>query len=111
MKILHTKASIQLSTETVVKVVLTVFLLLALFYVSGKLLGVFITDKDESTIRNFEQLAATIAQMEEGASVSSYPIYIGEDYAIVGYQSGVDETGTQGAIGGSCTPYDITSPY
>ncbi|MEK6920800.1 MAG: hypothetical protein AABX82_02870, partial [Nanoarchaeota archaeon] len=106
----HKKASIQLSTETVVKVVLTVFLLLALFYVSGKLLGVFTTDKDESTIRNFEQLAATIAQMEEGASVSSYPIYIAEDYAVVGYQSGVDEIGTQGAIEGSCTPYDITSP-
>lgn len=111
MKILPKKASIQLSTETVVKVVLTVFLLLALFYVSAKLLGVFLTDKDESTIRNFEQLAATIAQMEKGASVSSYPIYIAEKYAVAGYQSGVDETGTRGAIGGTCTPHGITSPY
>lgn len=108
---INKKASIQLSTETVVKVVLTVFLLLALFYVSGKLLGVFITDKDESTIRNFEQLTATIAQMKEGASLENYPIYISEDYAVAGYKSGVDETETQGAIGGSCTPYDITSPY
>lgn len=111
MKIHSTKASIQLSTETVVKVVLTVFLLLGLFYVSAKLLAVFQTDEDESTIRNFEQLAATIAQMEEGASLESYPIYIAEEYAIVGYQSGVDETGTFGAIGGSCTSYGITSPY
>ncbi len=105
------RASIQLSSETVVKVVLTVFLLLGLFYVSAKLLGVFITEKDESTIRNFEQLAATIAQMEEGISLDNYPIYIAEDYAVVGYQSGVDETGTRGAIGGTCTPYEITSPY
>ncbi len=99
------QGGLDLSSDTVIRVVLSVgaILLLTIFIV--KIWNVFVPDTEEATKRNFEQLVATLENMEEGASFSSYPLFVDEDYAIVGYQSGVS------AIGGTCSAYGITSPY
>src|SRR3989338_314526 len=99
------QGGLDLSSDTVIRVVLSVgaILLLTIFIV--KIWDVFVPDTEEATLRNFEQLVASITNMEEGASFNSYPLFVAEDYAIVGYQSGIR------SIGGTCTAYAITSPY
>ncbi len=99
------QGGLDLSSDTVIRVVLSVgaILLLTIFIV--KIWNVFVPDTEKATIRNFEQLVASIKNMDEGASFSSYPLFVDKNYAIVGYQSGIR------SIGGTCTAYAITSPY
>lgn len=99
------QGGLDLSSDTVIRVVLSVgaILLLTIFII--KIWNVFVPDTEKATIRNFEQLVASIKNMDEGASFSSYPLFVDEDYVIVGYQSGIS------SIGGTCTAYEITSPY
>ncbi|MBI5002170.1 SGNH/GDSL hydrolase family protein [Candidatus Woesearchaeota archaeon] len=99
------QGGLDLSSDTVIRVVLSVGAILLLTIFIFKIWDVFVPDTEEATKRNFEQLVASITNMEEGASFSSYPLFVDEDYAIVGYQSGVS------SIGGTCTAYAITSPY
>ncbi len=82
------QGGLDLSSDTIIRIVLSVgaILLLTIFIV--KIWNVFVPDTEKATIRNFEQLIASIKNMEEGASFSSYPLFVDEDYAIVGYQSG-----------------------
>lgn len=93
------KAGIELSTETLIKTVLVVVILLALWGLTGKLLKIFSPETEEATFRNFDQLVATVKNMNDGDSFASYPLYLDDDYSIVGYLSG------ESAIGGTCTTY------
>lgn len=99
------KGGIQISTETIIKVVLTVIILIALWTLTTKLLKIFSPQDVEATSRNFEMLAATIKNMEDEGYFGEYPIYLGKKYSIVGYPSNID------AIGGICVTYNIISPY
>ena len=87
------------------KIVLVIIILIPLFFIMKKLVGIFIPEEVESTKRNFDQLVATLQNLPEYSNIASYPIFIDEKYAIVGYKS------NSNAIGGMCTQYAIGSPY
>ncbi len=97
------QGGLDLSSDTVIRVVLSVGAILLLTIFIFKIWDVFVPDTEEATKRNFEQLVASITNMEEGASFSSYPLFVDEDYAIVGYQSG------ERANKGICPSYNILS--
>lgn len=93
------KAGIELSTETIIKTVLVVVILLALWGLTGKLIKIFSPETEEATLRNFDQLVATIQNMQDGDSFASYPLFVDDGYSVVGYLSG------ESAIGGICNTY------
>lgn len=97
------KAGIEISTETVIKTVLVVVILLALWGLTGKLFKIFSPETEEATFRNFDQLVATVKNMNDGDSFASYPLYLDDDYSIVGYLSG------ESAIRGTCTTYSTNA--
>ncbi|MBI5072530.1 hypothetical protein HZA99_01800 [Candidatus Woesearchaeota archaeon] len=88
--------------STITKIVLLCIILIPLFVLGYKLVNVFIPKTDEATLKNFDQLVATIQTMEQGTSVSSYPLYLKAGYTVVGYPSAVDSS-DKNAISGTCT--------
>lgn len=103
-KVLNKKAEsgTGMSLETMGKLVLAVIVLIVLWTFIAKLMGTFSSDKEEATQRNFETLFATIKNMEDGATITDYPIYIKKKYIILGYWTGSN------AIAGICPLLKVT---
>jgi hypothetical protein len=90
------------SLETLGKVVLTVIVLIGLWGVFAQFIGMFNSDKEQATLRNFETLVATLTDMEEDATLTNYPIYIEDGFVILGYWT------NSNAIGGICPTIKVT---
>ncbi|MFA6888281.1 MAG: hypothetical protein WC254_02185 [Candidatus Woesearchaeota archaeon] len=102
-KLLNKKADgTGISLEFLIRIVLVVVVIIALTYAGATLFGIFIPQKDQSTIRNFDQLATTIKNLGEDSTVSSYPLFIGDDYALIGYES------DKNIIEGTCPSAGVT---
>ena len=104
-KLFFSRRAEQEMLPLITKMFLICIILAPLFVLGYKLVNVFIPKTDESTLKNFDQLVATIQSMEQGDSMTSYPLYLASAYAIVGYPS------ERNAIGGTCTAYGITNIY
>ncbi len=104
-RLISSKKAEQEMLSTLTKIVLLCIVLIPLFVLGYKLINVFIPKTDEATLKNFDQLVATIQTMEQGTSVTNYPLYLDADYAVVGYPT------DRNAIGGTCSDYSITSIY
>ncbi len=89
------QGGIELSTSTIIKLVVAVLALIVLWTIGANLMNIFITDSEDATLRNFERLASTIKDMNDGKYMA-YPLYVDEDYVIVGYPTGENE------ISGEC---------
>lgn len=86
--------------SAITKIVLVCIILIPLLVLGYKLINVFIPKTDEATLKNFDQLVATIQNMEQGTSVVSYPLYLDSKYVVVGYPT------KESAIRGTCTAYN-----
>lgn len=95
------QGGLDLSWDTLIRVVLSFGAILGLILFIAHILNVFYPDTEKATIRNFEQLVASIKNMDEGTSFSSYPLFVDEDYVIVGYPSG------ESANKGICPSHNI----
>lgn len=104
-RVFSSKKAEQEMLSTITKIVLVCIILVPLFVLGYKLVNIFIPKADEATLKNFDQLVATIQNMEQGTSVTSYPLYLDSDYAVVGYPT------THNAIRGTCSVYGITNIY
>ncbi len=76
-----------LSTETLIKIVLTILVLVALWSLFSNLIGIFISDKEKADLRNFERLVSTMQDMEDGITYTTYPVSFSKDVAVVGWES------------------------
>ncbi len=94
------EAGTGISFDFLIRVILSAVVIIALIYAGAKLFGIFVSQKDQSTYRNFEQLASTIKTMENGDSMN-YALFIDDDYALVGYESG------KNAVEGTCLSTEI----
>jgi len=86
--------------KAIIQLVLVVIVIIALWGLLVKLGNVFISDEEEATKRNFERLVASINTMKTD-DPQSYPLYLDDSYAVVGYHA------TKDHIGGTCTYGDV----
>lgn len=91
-----------ISLETIGKLVLVVIVLIVLWTFIAKLMGTFSSDKEKATLRNFETLAGVIKNMENGEMITDYPIYIENNFVVLGYWT------ASNAIGGICPLLEVT---
>lgn len=93
------QGGIELSTSTIIKIVVAVLGLIVLWIIGANLAGIFVSDTAAATERNFERLASTIQNMDDGKEYTAYPLFIDADYVVVGYPTGANE------IDGQCYYY------
>lgn len=93
------QGGVELSTSTIIKIVVAVAGLIVLWIIGANLASIFTTDADDATERNFERLASTIQNMKDGKEYTAYPLFIDADYVVVGYPTGANE------ISGQCYYY------
>ncbi len=96
------EAGTGISLETVGKLVLVVIILIVLWTFTVKLMGIFSSDKEAATKRNFETLVTTLTEMKDGATVTNYPLYIEDGFLVLGYWT------NSNAIGGICPKIGVT---
>lgn len=100
------KAGFKLSWEELGEIILAIAILIPMLYVGALFLKGFVSEEAEATERNFDVLAQQIKNTKaEDLLYTDYPIFVKNNYAIVGYLHGVSR------IGGVCTADGISTAY